>query len=263
MALLMSHVAKSICLTALLAASALATAESILVLTEETPFTKTDINDKSGGEATDFVRAVLEHAQIDYQLQYLPWRRTYSRALNEPEILIYPLARSPDRENDFHWIGRLIPVNYYLFKQKTRTDISVTDLDKAKPYRIGVVNYFVQHEYLTAKGFTNLQPVNRNLQNVRKLLLGRIDLFPISEGGLISICERHNIDCNQFQPVIKLQGISDYLYLAFGPDSDPELVRRARASFQALKDSGLHSTIFARRLELTDRFNLQHIPSAD
>jgi len=96
----MWHVAKSICLTALLVASV--SADSILVLTEETPFTKTDLNDKSGGEATDFVRAVLEHAEIDYQLQYLPWRRTYSRALNQREILIYPLARSPDREDDFH-----------------------------------------------------------------------------------------------------------------------------------------------------------------
>jgi polar amino acid transport system substrate-binding protein len=228
---------------------------AVKLITEHSAFTQTSAKDDSGGEATDFVQRVLDNANISRDLIYLPWRRAYHQGATEPNTLIFPLARTAQREEKFLWVGQLIPVNYYLFKLKSRADIQVKNLDDARPYSIGVVNYHVHHEYLLEQDFTGLQPVNGNAQNLKKALLGRIDLFPISDGGLIPVCERENIDCSQFEPVLKMKGISGGLYMAYSTSTDPVTVQSTAASYQQLLEQGVHAEIFRTRLDYIEQFN--------
>jgi polar amino acid transport system substrate-binding protein len=229
-------------------------AASIQVITENSTITTVSGIDRSGGEATRFVEEVLKNAGIPYQLQYQPWRRAYNSALADTNVLVFPLARSPGREKMFHWVGELIPVNYYLVKLKSRTDISVCDLNSAKRYRVGVVNFHVHHELLLEKEFSDLQTVNRNLQNLKKALLDRIDLFPISDVALLQLCKRHSIDCTQFEPTLKLEEISGGLYLAFSRGTDADLIEETVESFGELVASGRHETIFQDRFDNIKEF---------
>ena len=232
-----------------------AQAVTVKLMTERSPFTEPVADQPWRGEATRFTEAVLQRAGIGYELQYLPWRRAYRYVSSEPGVLIYPLARSEPREQSFHWVGQLIPVNYYLFRLKSRDDIRVDSLADARAYRVGVVNYHVHHEYLSSLGFENLQAVNSNVQNLRKALLGRIDLFPISDGGLRPICLQYAIDCSSFEPVLKLEGMSGGLYLAYSMDTDSSTVERTREAYRELVEQGLHSRLFAERLREIERFN--------
>lgn len=244
-------------LAALLTPLASAQAPSVAVLTERSPFTRSESPEIPGGEATRFVEALLARAKLDYTLSYLPWRRAYRNVLSQPNTMIYPLARSRGRESQFLWVGELIPVNYYLFRLRSRSDIKLDSIDDAQQYRVGVVNYHVHHEYLKEQGLSDLHPVNSNLQNFKKAALDRIDLFPMSDGGLEPICRQHSIDCSQFEPVLKLSGISGGLYLAFSLDSDPAAVAAARTSYEALATEGEHERIFSLRLKEVERFNAQ------
>lgn len=229
--------------------------EAITLVTEKSPFTQVSNDESSLGEATQFIQRVLDEAQLSYELQYLPWRRAYEFVSSRPRVLIYPLAKSKQREARFQWVGELIPVNYYLFKLRSRNDITIKSLDDARQYRIGVVNYHVHHEYLLSENFTGLQPVNNNIQNIKKTLLGRIDLFPISDGGLTPVCEQENIDCSQFEPVFKLEDISGGLYMAYSLETPNEIVQATRAAYQKLHDNGVQLDIFASRLRHVDHFN--------
>jgi polar amino acid transport system substrate-binding protein len=105
-------------------------------------------------------------------------------------------------------------VTYYLFRLTTRDDIKVVNLADAKTWKIGVVNEHIHHQFLKDKGFENLQAVNSNYQNIQKALLGRIDVFPMSDGGLMQLCSRDDLDCSSFKPILRLDGISNGLYLA-------------------------------------------------
>lgn len=232
-----------------------ADAPTVKLITEHSAFTQTSSVDRSGGEATVFAQRVLDNAHISQELIYLPWRRAYQQALTEPNTLVFPLARTSQREEKFRWVGQLIPVNYYLFRLKSRQDIQINTLDDARRYRIGVVNYHVHHEFLLAQNFTGLQPVNGNVQNLKKALLGRIDLFPLSDGGLIPVCERENIDCSQFEPVLKLEDISGGLYMAYSTNTDAAKVQSTRESYQQLVDNGVHAEIFRARLDYIEQFN--------
>ncbi len=232
-------------------------AESIEVLTERSPFTQLTDEPGSGGEATEFVRLLMQRASLDYQLSYLPWRRAYRYVLEEPNVLIYPLARSKDREQQFAWVGELIPVTYYLFRRRDRDDVQLASLQDANNYRVGVVNYHVHHEHLEAQGIHSLQPVNSNLQNLKKALLGRIDLFPMSDGGLLPICRQNDIDCSQFEPIFKLEGISGGLYLAFSRQTDAATVTSAQNAYADLVANGTHKDLFSMRFREIEIFNRQ------
>ena len=230
-------------------------AESIQVISEKTPFTSNEESTVGGGEATAFVRKLLDTTNLEYEFSYQPWKRAYNFALREKNILIYPLARSQTREDLFVWVGELIPVNYYLVKLKSRDDIKVEVLADAKKYRIGLVNFHVTHEYLTRNNFHDLQPVNSNLQNLRKAQLDRIDLFPISDGGLLQLCKRHKLDCDQFEPVFKLTAISNGLYLAFSKNTNQVILDQLDRGFKQMIASGAHREIFEERLADIERYD--------
>lgn len=231
--------------------------QKLFVYSETSTFTQVNELDQSGGEATRFVQGIIREGGFPFEFQYLPWRRAYNRALEDENTVIFPIARSRQREQLFKWIGRLIPVDYYLFRLKSRDDIKIDSLEDAKAYRLGVVNFHVHHQFFLSQQFENLQTVNSNYQNLRKAVLGRIDIFPMSDGGILPICERRNIDCTQFIPILKLNEISGGLYVAASKQSDDGIVRELRASYQRLVESGEHQRAFRVRLEHINSFKRQ------
>ena len=227
----------------------------ILLLAEASPFTLKADNTGNGGEASAFIERLLNDSQLDYQLRFEPWKRAYLKAQTSTNVLIYPIARGASREEQFQWIGQLIPVTYYLFRLTARTDISINSLEDAKKWRIGVVNEHIHHQHLKDRSFTNFQPVNSNYQNVQKALLGRIELFPMSDGGMMQLCNRGDINCSSFKPVLKLDGISNGLYLAASNDSDEVMIEKLIISYQSLVNSGQHEKILRQRLLRIEEFN--------
>ncbi len=226
----------------------------LTVNTESTPITRASEENPGDGEATRFVELLLKQAGIDYQLNYLPWRRAYHNGRKQANVLIYPLARTQKREQDFIWIGALVPIRYYLFQLKDRSDIQLQTLSDARPYQIGVVNYHAHHEMLLDKGFEQLQPVNNSAQNLKKLMLERVDLFAMSDGGIFPLCQRTEIDCQKIKPAVEIDGVVNGLYMALSLDSDPALVKKLRSAFEALKEDGTHGRLFSTRLASLQAF---------
>lgn len=230
--------------------------QNINVVTEKSPFTMVSDNGV-GGEAQKFVDLLITQAGMTYESTHLPWRRAYNIAASEKNTVIYPIARSQEREKDFIWLGQLIPVNYYVFKLAARTDIQASTLDEIRGYSIGVVNFHVHHEYLRQLDMPNLQPVNSNLQNIRKALLRRIDLFPLSDGGIVPLCKQRQIDCGQFMPLLKIDDISSGLWVAINRHSDPIIINALQQSFNNLVEQGNHAVIFAERLNNIKQFEAE------
>ncbi len=224
------------------------------VMTEATPFTLRQQPVERDGEATLFVKAILDRAGIDYTFSFTPWKRSYRYAQTRDSILIYPIARTTSRASEFVWVGKIIPIKYYLFKLRSRTELQLTDIEQAKALNIGVVNDHVHHEYLLSEGFKNIQPVNSSAQNLRKLLLNRIDLFPISAGGLLPLCAQLNFDCTLLEPALALEDFSDGLYMAYSLNTDPSIVKKTVQAYQELIGSDFYEALFADRLRNASLF---------
>jgi len=101
----------------------------------------------------------------------------------------------------------------------------VTDLNSVRTHRIGVLRDDKFRQFFETQGFENLDAVNINSQNFRKLLAGRIDFFAESNGVIAGRCERREFDCSLLIPALKLEGVSEGVYLATNKDSDPEFIQ--------------------------------------
>jgi polar amino acid transport system substrate-binding protein len=89
----------------LVAGTGAARAETLKVLTEEFPPYNYTENGRITGFSTAVVQAVLKEAQLQGDFQSLPWARAYETAQTSDSVLIYSIARNPQREKLFSGSG--------------------------------------------------------------------------------------------------------------------------------------------------------------
>lgn len=227
-------------------------ATTITVVTEEYPPYNFTENGVIKGCSTEIVKEVLKRADIPYSLASFPWARTYNTALNMPNVLIYSIGRSENRENLFKWIDVVAPYDIHLYKLKRRTDIQIASLDDARHYRIGAVRDDVRAQFLEKNSFEqgkNLDLVTQDTQNVRKMMIDRIDLFPIDQVALVHILKMEGLAIEDFEPVLHLQDLSTGLFLAFSKKTDDTLVEKCKAALAEIKKDGTYDAIMKKYLQ--------------
>ena len=214
-------------------------AQSIKGVTEDTSYSYLQ-NGKVAGSASEVVEATLQRAGLnDYRLAVYPWARAYDMALQEPNVLIYLIARTPAREDLFQWAGEITRIEYHLYKLRERKDIVVRDLQGAKSYSVGVLRDDVRHQYLQSQGFTRLVVSAQNTDNFKKLLNQQVELIPMPEQDAILLCEEAKIDFGKLERVYTLDGLTSGLYMAYSRSTSGEIVARTKAAFDHLKVEGV------------------------
>lgn len=215
-----------------------AQAQSIRAVTETTPYTFV-AGGKVVGTATEVVELTLQRAGLtDYSVHLYPWARAYDMALKEPQVLIFLIARTAAREQQFHWAGEIMQIQYHLYRLKRRP-LEVTDLAAARAYTIGVMRDDVRQQYLRSKGFDKLVVSAQPLDNFRKLLSGQVDLVPLTTDDAAMLCKETGFDCAGLQRVLTLDEASTGLYMAYSRQTPLEVVQRTRQAFEKLKAEGL------------------------
>ncbi len=211
-------------------------AQELTVVTEEYPPFNFTENGHVKGESTEIVRAALKKAGIKAEILVYPWARAYAMALNKENVLIYSIARTPEREKLFKWIGPVATApDVCLFKLKERKDIRIQSLDDAKKYRIGVVRGWADHQHLVKLSFERIDDVSNDDANIKKLFAGRVDLIVGTYIQLPDQLKRLGLspDKTENTKVVLSKG-EDY-YMAFSKQTKDELVEKTRAAFAEIK----------------------------
>lgn len=109
------------------------------------------------GMSTEIVKKMVDEAGIKHSFEVLPWPRSLKIARKEPNVLIYSIFRSQERETQFQWLWKLAHFDYSVFALpasnfpfKALPDISVQ--------RMGVLRDSAQYKYLNS--FSNLNEKN-------------------------------------------------------------------------------------------------------
>jgi polar amino acid transport system substrate-binding protein len=214
-----------------------ASALTITVVTEDYPPYNYTEGGKITGASTEIVEATLKIAGISYTLKSYPWARTYKMAQTKKNVLIYSIGRSKKRENMFKWVDIIAPYDIFLFKLKSRGDVTVNSLDDAKKYEIGGVRDDVRTQHLQGLGF-KLQIVDTDLLNLKKLNQKRIDLFPIDILACVYLLKKNKFDPKNYEKTIKVEELSSGLYMAFSKQTDDATVKKFKKALDELKSSG-------------------------
>lgn len=215
-----------------------ARAEAIEVVTEDSVFSYLH-QGKVAGVASAIVEATLAEAGLtDYQMALYPWARAYDRARMSPNVLIYPIVRTPEREPLFNWVGEITQVRPQFYKLRDRSDIVVNKLDDARNYSVGVVRDDIRQQALQAKGFTRMVVSANNDENFRKLINRQVQLVPMPERDARLQAQAANFAFRDLEPVYSLEEQGYGLYLALSKETSPQVVQRMTIAFEKLRADG-------------------------
>jgi polar amino acid transport system substrate-binding protein len=154
-------------------------------------------------------------------------------------VLIYLIARTPEREPLFKWLGEVMRIEYHFYKLRGQPDIQLHALADAKHYSIGVLRDDVRHQYLQAEGFTKLVVAAHNRDNFRRLLNRQVQLVPMPARDAMLLSAEAGVDYASLERVYTLDALSSGLYMAYSNATDDAIVARSRAAFDSLKSEGL------------------------
>ena len=220
-------------------ACASAQADGIKVVTEDSSYTYLR-DGKVTGPATEIVEATMKRAGLtDYKVALYPWARAYDLAQQEPNVLIFLIARTQAREAQFKWAGEFMRIEYHLYKLRGRDDVVVHNLQDAKAYAVGVMRDDVRHQYLQSRGFDKLVVSARNNDSLRMLLDRKVHLLPLPDNDVIRFCKEANVDPNSLEKVLTLNEMTTGIYMAYSRSTPDETVARTRDAFDHLKAEGM------------------------
>mgnify|MGYP000378818409 CR=1 FL=1 len=230
----------------LLASTSSVWAEKVLVVTEEfAPYNFTDETGNITGLSTEIVREVLKRAKLDHAIESQPWARAYRTAQDNSNVAIYSIGRNEEREKLFQWVGVVATWDMYLYKLKSRTDVQASKVADLKSYILGGVRDDVRTMYLLKEGFA-VDIVTDDINNIKKLQIGRIDAFATDEMALMALAKKAGVDFNSMEKLLKLDKLSTGLSMAFSLKTPEETVEKCRVALESMKKDGSFNKIAAK-----------------
>ena len=195
------------------------------------------------GIATDIVREIFKRAEITYSLTLrFPWERIYKLTLEKPGYGVFVMARLPDREKLFKWVGPIGPDDWIMLA-KADSKITLETLDDARKYKIGAYKGDAIAETLAKQGLNPIV-VLRDQDNAKKLVNGQIDLWATGDPAGRYLARQDGV--TGLKTVLRFN--SAELYLALNKDVPDETVAKLQAALDQLRKEGVVDDIMARYL---------------
>jgi polar amino acid transport system substrate-binding protein len=195
------------------------------------------------GIAADIVREMFKRAGLTYSLTLrFPWERVYKQALENPGYGAFVMARLPDREKLFKWVGPIGPDDWIMLA-KADSKITLETLNDARRYKIGAYKGDAIAETLNKQG---LKPVVvlRDQDNAKKLVNGQIDLWATGDPAGRYLARQDGV--TGLKTVLRFN--SAELYLALNKDVSDETVKKLQIALDQMRKDGVVDEIMGRYL---------------
>ena len=228
-------------------------AAPLRIVTEELPPYNWTQNGRITGMSTEIVEAVLKEVGIHASIQSMPWARAYELALNDNNVLIYSIVRTPAREPLFQWVGTIAPTKWFLYSLADRP-VQLHSLDEARGRQIATVNQDVGEQYLISKGFrigAELQSSNKYEHNYRKLKVDHVEMWISNELNALYLTRQNGEDpAKVLIRTLPLPELSSEhgLSMAFSLKTPPETVQRFRVGLETIRRNGVYDAIVRKWL---------------
>ncbi|WP_220811040.1 substrate-binding periplasmic protein [Pseudomonas paralcaligenes] len=220
--------------------------------TEEAPPTSFLRDGEPDGYAVDLVRELSRRTGSDAHIELIPWTRGYYLARHEPDVGLFMVVRTPERESVFQWVGPILQGTTRFYSLKD-SGLRIESLEAAR--RAGTLalpKQWYTYETLERMGFTNLHGVASPRLMVSMLKHGRVKLIATEDLSLREELAGGGLTPDEVQGhMVFMQ--SDY-YIAFSARTAPGRVMRWQRELEAMRRDGSLERIRQRWLPRAERF---------
>jgi polar amino acid transport system substrate-binding protein len=228
--------------------TAVAGAAELRIITEiAPPLNYTEDGTETGkltGQAVEIVREVQKRIGDTTPIEVMPWARGYKLAQTEPNVMLFSTTRTEAREALFQWVGP-VGFNEWVFLAKKDSPIKVASLDDAKKAgSVGAYQNDSRELFLKDQGFTNIDTSDDPETILKKMLLGRNDLWLTDLAEYRSLAKKQGVDPSELMPVFTVKKTE--LYMAFSKAAPAEVVQKWSKAIDDMKADGTYNAIIAK-----------------
>ena len=202
------------------------------------PFTYVTEDGMRAGAAVELVSTIMRragHSLNVRNIHVLNWARSVEEVANTPNTALFCVARTPQRENLFKWVGPIGESNVGLVAKKS-ANIHIGDNSELSRYRIGVVRNSAPAQILMdLYGYPEeqFQYLSSGMLQFRMLEAGRVDLITQADVSAPRGFRNAGIDPSDYEIVSIVKKVP--LYIAFNPATDDFFLESLRDALQQLK----------------------------
>lgn len=245
---------KSLTLATLWLLSGFTFAQELQILAvEEPPSSFENRHRNPAGFAVDIVREIQQRVKNTTPISIVPEARALLLASKQPNVLMFGFSRTPQREDQFHWISLLSRKSWVLFASQ-EGHIKIENLQDALGIAsIGAVRGDVRELFLRREGFHNIVPTVDHEQSLKMLAAGRFQLLFYEPLGLAYTAKKLGIPIHSFKPVFEVRKSDVYLVMTKNGTS-LALVNAWRQAAEAIKSDGTFEQVSK---QWSERINLE------
>jgi len=216
------------------------------------------VDGEARGYVVDLVKELLKRlagGATPPKIEIVPWTRAKHLAETQPNVLFFSISRTPKREDRFNWVGEVSPYDIYFFKINRRADVQAETLEDLReaPWRVGVQAGSNTEGLLKDLGFRrgkDYVTYSHYSFGVRMLFKDRFAVMPLTKFvARANVCKL-GFPGHEIEPVVRVDALSNPLWMVFSKGTAPDLVDRFRGELVALKKAGVDKRL--RELYLQD-----------
>ena len=194
------------------------------------------------GYSCEVVREIQRRIGNTDPIKVVPWIRGYHKIQERPNVVLFSMARSKDRDPLFQWVGP-IRETVYNFYARADSGIVIESLEDAKKLKlIGVYREDSRDQYLSKLGFTNLDRSIDNLTILKKLMDGRIDCMIGAATNIGPNVKAAGFKQEQVREVYSFLKVQ--LYIAFSKATPAATVELWDRTLHTMRQDGSFERIF-------------------
>lgn len=234
------HVLSILLCSCFLLATTMTTAANFKIMTEDYPPYNYMKDGKLTGLATEVVQEIAKRIGHPTDIELLPWARGYGLIQQKDGLILYSMTRTEERENLFKWVGP-VASNKWVFFAKKGSGITLASLEDAKKIgKIGTYKDDAAELFLKGQGFSNIDSVLDDMQNVPKLMAGRINLWIVGELQGIYKAKEKGVN-DQLEKVFDVKDTQ--LFIAFSKNSADADIASWQKALDDMKADGTYDAI--------------------
>lgn len=212
-----------------------ATEGKLRIITEVyPPFNFVESNKNVTGQSTEIVQAIQQKLSTQAHIEVMPLADGLELAQKGPNVAIFSLNRTPQRQALFKWVGPIGSYEQAFYAIKGST-VTLSRLEDAKKIgRIGVYKGDAGNQFLAAQGFTNLDESQNDVEALKKLMDNQVQLWLGNTKGLEITAKEAGVNLDDLValPVVVIQAD---LYIAFSKDVPDSTVAAWQSALDSLK----------------------------
>lgn len=227
-----------------------AAGEDLRLLTSEEPPTNYTLDGQVTGLTTDIVREMERRLAISLPIEVRPWARSYQEALSKPNIAIFTIRNTPEREKlGFEFVGPVTTRQTIVFKRVDtgRRINSIADI-KTQGLTVGVMRGDWRAAYLKDQGVEVEENSTHDL-TIKQLMGNRFPLFVLSDLELGMVMSTAGVPIDRVSPAVVVMETKGYI--AFSKGTSPETVTRWKLVFAEIQKDPIFTRDLAAKWSST------------